>query len=193
MNKDELIVRNLPLIPYTIKRMGLECFEYDLTDICYLAMVKFAHRYDPSISKESTFFYIVIKSAILCQMSYRHRQMRDMDVVTVPMDSLIKGYEDIYIYEIIPDSKSIDDELNYKELYNLFVKCAYDWSYGSPHVKGDKKKMNFDIYMSMLDGYTSVSMARKYGVSAQCVKEKRKIFKKRFKKVLTNMNLYDNI
>lgn len=106
MNREEMILENLPLINFIINQMGLQSSRNDLFSIGLIGLIKGVDSYDPSKSKPSTYLYLYIKHEIL--RSFRKKRVTTVSLETSIADDMIledKLYDD---YDFTKDIENQD-------------------------------------------------------------------------------------
>lgn len=128
MDRDKLIIDNIPLIYFVLKRLNVYKDKNDYYSIGMIGLVKGAKLYDPDTGiKPSTYLYKCIYNEII---NYIRRKSRDKRIpqenfvsLSVPIADNIE-LEDLIADDIDIEQDMIDDERN-KRIYEEIAKLNY--------------------------------------------------------------------
>lgn len=173
MNKDDLIVENIPLIYKCIKDM--HCYwktddEFQsLYDAGLEGLIRGSKEYDDSKGKPSTFLYPCIKNMICREIYLSECDKRKIHKETmVSLNKEVNGENDTTYEDFVEDSKinieeEIEKKLEIERLLNAVNK-----------LKNEKDKLAVKMYYG-LDGYTEgtyESVASIMGVTREMVRQR---------------------
>ena len=166
----DIVNRNLNLVPYVMKKLGVLNKYDDYVDIGWIGLVVGCKKYDSSKDvKESTFLCDYIKYYILNQLFYERRQMRnnnDVEILSFDMQVI----EDESFYDCIPCDFDLEYEFNVsfilQEVNNVLM--------------FDMKKHHGSL--NHVDVVKDI--ASKYNVSRETVQDIRQKFRKKLRKRL---------
>lgn len=185
MNSDitEMVTRNLNLVPYVMKVLGVLNKYDDYIDIGWIGLVAGCRKYDSSKDvKESTFLCDYIKYYILNQLLYERRQMRnnnDIEIVSFDMQVI----EDESFYDCIPSDFNLESEFNVsfilQEINNVLTLDMKKHHGSLNHVDVVK-----DIFGIGVEKMAIKDIALKYNVSRETIQNVRDKFRKKLRKRL---------
>lgn len=113
MTRDELIINNIPLVYYIIKKLNLYymCDEY--YDIGVIGLIKAADTFNPDMNcKFNSYAGMRIKYEILTEVRKSHTEKRraDRDIVSIYEDLYNDGGEVISILDSIMADCNVEEE-----------------------------------------------------------------------------------
>lgn len=175
MNKDDLIVENIPLIYKCIKDM--HCYwktedEFQsLYDAGLEGLVRGASEYDDSKGKPSTFLYPCIKNMICRGIYLSECDKRKINKeVMVSLNKEVNSENDTTYEDFVEDpSINIEEEIEKKLELERLLNAVNS-------LENEKDKLVIKMYYG-LDGYTSINsreIAKKWGCSHQLVNIRRR-------------------
>lgn len=182
-NYDDIVTRNMQLVPYMINKMGLRKRQDDFIDIGWIALVKGAQKYKPDRGyAESTWLCRYIKYYFCRQLTYETRHCRNnANIEMLSLDCMVT--DDCFLYDAIPSNFNVESEfmVNYiiTEIENVLL---YDMS-------KNKKRLNHvdvvrDSYGIGTEQLTTGQMSKKYNVTRCTINAIQRKFKKKLKKRL---------
>lgn len=182
-NYDDIVIRNMQLVPYMINKMGLRKRQDEFIDIGWIALVKGAKKYDPDRGyAESTWLCKYIKYYFCRQLTYENRHCRnnsEIEIISLDVNVL----EDENLYDAIPSNFNVECEFmaNYilTEIENVLM---YD-------LGKNKKLLNHvdvvrDIFGIGTEKLPVCELIKKYNVSRVTIRNIRNKFQKKLRKRL---------
>lgn len=157
---DKMCERNMGLIPFVINRMGLNKFEDELTDICYIALVNGCKTYNGSVT-ESTYLYACIRYACICHMKFLQRQCRDLKISKISLDTQVG--DDTTLGDLITNGEDEMKIVELNEIYEYWLNVIHEVTHEGCQ-KGDR---NEQMYLSYVNGCTKTAIGDKYGITRE--------------------------
>ena len=182
-NCDDMIIRNLQLVPYMINKMGLRKRQEDFIDIGWIALVKGARKYNPDRGyAESTWLCKYIKYYFCRRLTYENRHCRNTsEIEIVSLDSQVA--DDCFLYDAIPSDFNVESEFMVTyiitEIENVLI---YDMSKNKKVL--DHSEVIRDSYGIGREKLTTGQMSDKYNVSRVTINAIQRKFKEKLKKRL---------
>lgn len=175
---DDMIVRNLNLVPYVINKLGLQNRYDDYIDIGWIGLIKGCENFDSNKDiKESTFLFRSIQLYIYNQLKHDYLFFKDDNI---SLDYEVDGEP---FYNIIPSDYDIDSELKMliikKEIENVLKYDMYNIQNRLDH--SEIARYIFGIGVKQL---RTNDLAKKYNVSRETIKNIKNKFRKKLKKRL---------
>ncbi len=174
---DDLVIRNMKLVPFIINKMGLDFMYDDLVDIGWIGLLKGAIAYDKDMG--------LAESTVLCKYikSYIHTYLKKPKVVELSLD--VENAEDNSdLYDCIPSDFDIESEFRICCILEEIEKTLkYDMC------NRKKNGINHADIISDLLGINTNQLSineiiRKYNVSRETLKNIRNKFRKKLKERL---------
>lgn len=182
-NINDIVERNINLVPFVLKRMGLIRKYDEYVDIGWIGLVYGAKNYDETKGKESTFLYKSIKTAIQWYLSFENRQKRSgveilsLDYQYIDFDGNVWTLEETIGYDNVDSHFFIIDFIDkikvvLKDMKNRGYKVRYDNVVCDYFGFGTIKLNNIEIL-------------QKYSISKRLLYDIIKLFRKKLKKELS--------
>lgn len=109
MNREEMILNNMPLINYIINQLGLQSMREDLFSIGLIGLIKGVDNYDSNKSSSSTYLYWTIKHEIL-------QTFRKKRVNTVSIETPVEG--NLTLEDALADDYDFTKDVENNDLLN---------------------------------------------------------------------------
>ena len=124
--KDELILDNLRLVYFVIKKMGLQKYDNDLYDVGLIGLVKAANTFDDGKGfKFNTYAIQCIRNEISMYIRKMYTEHGKANVNTLSLNNVVSDDDgkDIEFIDTIPDDFDMEEHILEKEKRETLLKA----------------------------------------------------------------------
>lgn len=183
-NVNDIIERNMKIVPFVINRMGLGRKIDDYIDVGWIGLIYGAKHYDSSKGKESTILYKSVQYAIFHQLDYERR--RKCEVLS--FDYQIND-DNFYNFVGKDYMQDIFNNIVYRDAINICLD-RIDNKNHKEH-KARYSEVISDYYGFGREKLSISKLCKKHHISSTMVSLIKKNFKKELKKEL-GLEEYEN-
>lgn len=174
---DDMIIRNLNLVPYVIKKLGLGDKYEDYVDVGWIGLVVGCKTFDDTRGiEESTYLYKCIKTYICNQIKHESFYVNSYISFDYEVD------DDVF-YNIVPSDYDVFSEVKIKmiqdEMRNVIKYDMYNQKKTLDHAEIAAYLFGIDV-----NPMSNKELCEKYKISAEMIQHIKRKFRKHLRKRL---------